>query len=89
MLVCGCLERINDKIAHLVEVDIHALELEVRGAVVDTGAVETMLARDGLPEGGTNLVTLGRVSVFVSMAGFERDVRIDRSEDGPIARESG
>ena len=48
-----------------------------------------MLARDGLPKGGTDLVTLGRVSFFVSMEGFERDLRIDRSEDGPIAREGG
>lgn len=45
---------------YFVEVDIHALELEVRGAVVDTGAVEAMLAGDGLPEGGTDLVTLQR-----------------------------
>ena len=45
---------------YFVEVDVHALELEVRRAVVDTGAVEAMLARDGLPEGGTNLVTLQR-----------------------------
>lgn len=44
--------------AYLVEVDVHALELEVGGAIVDTRAVETVLARDGLPEGGTNLVTL-------------------------------
>jgi hypothetical protein len=54
--------------AHLVEVDVHALELQVRGAVVDTGAVESMLAGDGLPEGSTDLVTL-RGLVFVSMGG--------------------
>ena len=48
----------EDEIAYLVEVDIHALELEVGSAVVDTRAVEAVLARDGLPEGGTNLVTL-------------------------------
>ncbi|KAI6748574.1 hypothetical protein HG530_015347 [Fusarium avenaceum] len=36
----------------------HALELKLRGAVVDTIAVKAMLARDGLPESSTNLVTL-------------------------------
>jgi hypothetical protein len=49
---------VPSRATYFVEVDVHALELEVRGAVVDTGAVEPMLARDGLPEGGTNLVTL-------------------------------
>lgn len=44
--------------AYLVEVDTHALELELRGTVVDTIAVEAVLARDGLPESSTNLVTL-------------------------------
>ena len=48
--------------AYLVEVDVHALELKVGGAIVDTGAVEAMLAGDGLPESGTNLVTLKKVS---------------------------
>lgn len=43
---------------HLVEVDAHALKLKLGGAIVDTIAVETVLARDGLPEGSTNLVTL-------------------------------
>lgn len=43
---------------YLVEVDAHALELKLRGAVVDTIAVKAMLARDGLPESSTNLVTL-------------------------------
>jgi len=46
--------------AYLVEVDVHALELQVRSAIVDTGAVEAVLAGDGLPEGGTDLVTLGK-----------------------------
>jgi hypothetical protein len=41
----------------LVEVDVHALKLEVRGAIVNTGAIEAVLARDGLPEGSTDLVT--------------------------------
>jgi len=41
----------------LVEVDAHALKLELGGAIVDTVAVEAVLARDGLPEGSTNLVT--------------------------------
>jgi hypothetical protein len=45
---------------NLVEVDAHALQLELRGAVVDTIAVETVLARDGLPERSTNLVALDR-----------------------------
>jgi hypothetical protein len=35
--------------AHLVEVDVHPLELEIRGSVVDTGAIETVLAGDVLP----------------------------------------
>jgi proteasome assembly chaperone (PAC2) family protein len=43
--------------AGLVEVDVHALELEVGGAIEDTGAIKAVLARDGLPESGTNLVT--------------------------------
>ena len=43
---------------HLVEVDAHALELQIRRAIVDTVAVEAMLARDGLPERSTNLVAL-------------------------------
>jgi hypothetical protein len=43
---------------YLVEVDVHALELELGGAAVDTIAVEAVLARDGLPESSTNLVTL-------------------------------
>jgi hypothetical protein len=43
---------------YLVEVDAHALKLELGGAIVDTVAVEAVLARDGLPEGSTNLVTL-------------------------------
>lgn len=52
---------------YLIEVDVHALELEVRGAIVPSpvsracplavfqmgdlhaGAIETVLARDGLP----------------------------------------
>jgi hypothetical protein len=65
VLVARGLQRVSlvrspggSKIAYLVEVDAHALELELRGAVVDTVAVEAMLARDGLPEGSTNLVTL-------------------------------
>ena len=43
---------------NLVEVDAHTLELELGGTVVNTIAVETMLARDGLPESSTDLVTL-------------------------------
>lgn len=54
----------GSKNTYLVEVDIHALELEVRGAIVDTSTVETVLARDGLPEGGTNLVTLEKSQYF-------------------------
>jgi hypothetical protein len=41
----------------LVEVDAHTLELELRGAVVHAIAVKTMLARNSLPEGSTDLVT--------------------------------
>jgi hypothetical protein len=70
---------------HLVEVDVHALELEVRGAVVDTGAVEAMLAGDGLPEGSTDLVTLLAVSYCLN-GNSEMDLRIDRSGGEPIAR---
>jgi hypothetical protein len=44
-----------------------------------------MLAGDGLPEGGTNLVTLQAVS-FVALRSSEVDLRIDRSEGEPIAR---
>jgi hypothetical protein len=43
---------------NLVEVDAHALKLELGCAIVDTVAVETMLTTDGLPESTTNLVTL-------------------------------
>lgn len=45
-------------VTNLVEVNVHTLELELRGTVVDTIAVEAVLARDGLPESSTNLVTL-------------------------------
>ena len=34
---------------YLIEVDIHALELKVGGAIVDARAVKAMLARDDLP----------------------------------------
>ena len=43
---------------NLVEVDAHTLELELGGTVVNTIAVETVLAGDGLPESSTDLVTL-------------------------------
>jgi len=43
--------------AGMVEVDVHTLELEVGGTIVLSIAIETVLARDGLPESGTNLVT--------------------------------
>ena len=45
-------------VANLVEVDAHALELKLGSAIVDTVAVETVLAGDGLPESSTDLVTL-------------------------------
>lgn len=45
---------------YLVEVDVHALELELGRASIDTIAVEAVLARDGLPKGGTDLVTLSK-----------------------------
>lgn len=45
-------------VTNLVEVNVHTLELELRGTVVDTIAVEAVLARDGLPESSTDLVTL-------------------------------
>jgi hypothetical protein len=35
----------------LVEVDVHALELQIGGTIVHTRAVEAMLARDVLPVG--------------------------------------
>lgn len=47
-------------VTNLIEVDAHALELKLRGAIVNTVAVETVLARDGLPESSTNLVALHR-----------------------------
>lgn len=47
--------------AHLVEVDVHALELELGGTIVDTIAVEAVLARDDLPESSTDLVTLKKM----------------------------
>lgn len=47
-------------VAHLLEVDIHAGLLDVRSTSVNAVAVDAMLARDGLPEGSTNLVTLIR-----------------------------
>lgn len=43
--------------AGLVEVDVHTLELEVGGTIVNTGAIEAVLTGDGLPESSTNLVT--------------------------------
>ena len=61
--VLGCC--LGVRFSYLVEVDVHALELEVRSAVVDTRAVEAMLAGNGLPEGGTNLVTLQRLLAVV------------------------
>mgnify|MGYP004727903791 CR=1 FL=1 len=45
---------------YLVEVDAHTLELELGGTVIDTIAVEAVLARDGLPESSTDLVALYR-----------------------------
>lgn len=45
---------------YLIEVDAHTLELELRGTVIDTIAVEAVFTRDGLPESGTNLVTLSK-----------------------------
>jgi hypothetical protein len=41
----------------LVEVDVHALELEIGSSIVDSGSIKAVLARDGLPEGSTDLVT--------------------------------
>lgn len=60
-------------ITYLVEVDVHALELELGGAVVDTVAVEAMLARDGLPESSTDLVALreGIVSLHTTRSRWE------------------
>src|SRR5690349_9367029 len=40
----------------LIEVDIDALELEVRVAVVGAGRVDSVLVANHLPELGTNLV---------------------------------
>jgi hypothetical protein len=47
VLVAGC----------LVEVNVHSLKLEIGGAIVDTGAIEAVLAGNRLPEGSTDLVT--------------------------------
>jgi hypothetical protein len=66
ILVAGSLHMISTPIdvqsgyfsTNLVEVDAHTLELKLRGAIVDTVAVEAVLARDGLPESSTNLVAL-------------------------------
>jgi len=41
----------------LVEVDVHAFKLEIRGTIVNARTIETVFARDLLPEGGTDLVT--------------------------------
>jgi hypothetical protein len=49
----------------LIEVDVHALELQIGGSIVHSGAVKTVLARDSLPEGSTDLVT--------ALAGLEMD----------------
>jgi hypothetical protein len=76
----------HSRATYFIEVDIHALELEVRGAVVDTRAVEAMLAGDGLPESGTNLVTLGRVLAVVVEQRRAESLRIDRSGGEPVAK---
>jgi hypothetical protein len=57
----------GNRVTHFVEVDVHALQLEVGSAVVDTRAVEAMLAGDGLPEGSTDLVTLGSLLAVVGI----------------------
>lgn len=80
--------RIDVEISYFGEVDVHALQLELGRAVVDTIAVEAVLARDGLPESSTNLVTLSKhcefptpymISIFESCY-----LRTDRSEGEPI-----
>lgn len=50
------------QIKYLIEVDIHALTLEVRCAIVNIGAIEAVLSGNDLPEGSTDLVTLVIVS---------------------------
>jgi hypothetical protein len=55
---CGHLGRFGVRATNLVEVNAHALELKLGAAIVDTVAVETVLARDGLPESSTDLVAL-------------------------------
>ena len=47
---------------YFVEVDVHALELKVRGAVVDTRAVEAMLAGNSLPVSVVSLAPLYSVT---------------------------
>lgn len=44
-----------------------------------------MLAGDGLPEGGTDLVTLGIVSCRLYTEERYQNLRIDRSEGAPVA----
>lgn len=44
-------------LAHLIEIDIDALELEVGISVVRAGGVYSVFVRDDFPELGTNLVT--------------------------------
>jgi hypothetical protein len=68
-------------IAHLVEIDVHARELEIGGSIIPrlmreeegcwvairmdclhATAIQTMLARNGLPEGRADLVALLRLA---------------------------
>ena len=51
---------------------------------VHTGTVKAVLARDGLPKGGTDLVTLLRIRTGqMHVKKKYVVVHIDRSEDGP------
>lgn len=91
---------------YLVEVDVHALKLKVRGTVVPNDCqtlsrlrvfpiyihsltVEAMLAGDGLPEGGTDLVTLSYVRIAFLIASIDHcGLHIGRSGGGPVYQDT-
>jgi hypothetical protein len=69
-------------VTHLIKVDVHALQLKIRRAIVDTRAVKAMLAGDCLPCG--MLAALGgnkRLKTYRKRHRF--GYHIDRFEDGP------
>lgn len=81
LLLANCKRQGRQETTHLVEVDVHALKLELGSAVVDTIGVETMLARDGLPVEGS-----ATRSIFTRTGHHRcRDVNIPESSTDLVA----